>query len=255
MDLLGDAQALGEKRMNASYQYRRGLSYGYCSQSFRQRVGTLVLFALLVGGIGLPTASSDAHENLVDKPSLPSNQVPVTPSPKTDTPLQGLLKAIQAHDLERVKTYLMHDASLCNAQDPTTDQTPLLYACTVEDEAIVAYLLSQGANVNQGNLTGWTPLHMVSALGNLALVKRLVAQGARIDAVNEKEITPLLSACYLGHVAVVDYLITAGANVAHTTREGETLFARFQKAGALFSGEHQYHLIEVLLIQALEHRR
>jgi len=60
---------------------------------------------------------------------------------------------------------------------------------------------------------GWTALHKASDLGDEAMVEFLLREGALVAAVDEKHRTALHLASHRGHIAVVRYLVQAGADV------------------------------------------
>jgi hypothetical protein len=62
------------------------------------------------------------------------------------------------------------------------DFTPIYRAAERGREAIVAYLLDKGANVNDTDAIGQTPLHTAAQHGHLEVVQLLIKRGARIDA-------------------------------------------------------------------------
>ncbi|XP_035381932.1 protein phosphatase 1 regulatory subunit 12C isoform X1 [Electrophorus electricus] len=62
--------------------------------------------------------------------------------------------------------------------------TALHQACIDGSLEVVAFLLSQGANVNQVDSEGWTPLHVAASCGNLEIAEYLLEQGASLSAVN-----------------------------------------------------------------------
>ncbi|ROL45285.1 Protein phosphatase 1 regulatory subunit 12C [Anabarilius grahami] len=62
--------------------------------------------------------------------------------------------------------------------------TALHQACIDGSMEMVAFLLSQGANVNQVDSEGWTPLHVAASCGNLEITEFLLQQGASLCSVN-----------------------------------------------------------------------
>ncbi|MCJ8729865.1 hypothetical protein PDJAM_G00112090 [Pangasius djambal] len=62
--------------------------------------------------------------------------------------------------------------------------TALHQACIDGSIEVVAFLLSQGANVNQVDNEGWTPLHVAASCGNIEIAEYLLQQGASLSSVN-----------------------------------------------------------------------
>ncbi|KAL2087294.1 hypothetical protein ACEWY4_018353 [Coilia grayii] len=62
--------------------------------------------------------------------------------------------------------------------------TALHQACIDGSMEVVAFLLAQGANVNQVDSEGWTPLHVAASCGNVEITEFLLDQGALLSSVN-----------------------------------------------------------------------
>ncbi len=89
--------------------------------------------------------------------------------------------------------------------------TPLLYAILKPHPELVPVLIQAKADVNLGGILGMTPLMMASALGDEASVKLLLDQGAKPAATNEKGQTALMIAKAQKQDAVVKLLEAAEA--------------------------------------------
>jgi len=92
--------------------------------------------------------------------------------------------------------------------------TPFYHAVTYGRIETAKALLKH----NRGQLDvhcrgGWTALHKASDLGDEAMVEFLLRQGALVAAVDEKHRTALHLASHRGHLAVVRLLVQAGADV------------------------------------------
>ncbi len=101
--------------------------------------------------------------------------------------------------------------------------TPLMLAIYRDHEAMVAFLLTQGANVNARNGRGHTPLMMVASGGQLKLAQLLVKQGAIVDAQEEFGNTALLWASYWGHTELVRFLLSQQASAQQINQEGNSV--------------------------------
>lgn len=76
----------------------------------------------------------------------------------------------------------------------------------------------QLVSANRGNLTaknekGMTLLHSAAAFGHQAIVEFLITNGADLNVINNKKQTPLHLAAARGQIAVAELLATRGANV------------------------------------------
>jgi hypothetical protein len=123
--------------------------------------------------------------------------VPAAPeAPNPDAAFQAALVAavhhfIEAGDLDHLKAILEKYPKLAVARQEFRqprkpcygdDFTPIYRAAERGREAIVAYLLDKGANVNDTDAIGQTPLHTAAQHGHLEVVQLLIKRGARIDA-------------------------------------------------------------------------
>jgi ankyrin repeat protein len=93
-------------------------------------------------------------------------------------------------------------------------------------------LLERGATVNK---SGWSPLHYAATGPEPAVVKLLLDRGATIDAPSPNHSTPLMMAAQYGNEANVDVLLARGADARLRNDQGLTAadFARLAKRDAL----------------------
>ena len=75
----------------------------------------------------------------------------------------------------------------------------------------VLTLLANGADPNLADDAGNTPLHFAASTRDAAVIQSLLDVGARIDAANREGMTALALACEAGNYVVVDFLIKHGA--------------------------------------------
>ncbi|KAH0490660.1 hypothetical protein TgHK011_002118 [Trichoderma gracile] len=91
--------------------------------------------------------------------------------------------------------------------------TPLLVAASNGREAMVAALISKGANLDVRDVCGSTPLALASVRGHIGIMRLLLDNGANIDAEDEDDVTPLHRAVMeRGNDAAVELLLSRGAN-------------------------------------------
>lgn len=93
--------------------------------------------------------------------------------------------------------------------------SPLAYAVTANNPAILEYLLAKGANPNQPNQEGVTPLAHACDLQKPLLVQKLLAAKADPNLPDKEGDTPLLIAAARGNRTMVKALLEAGANPNH----------------------------------------
>jgi ankyrin repeat protein len=89
------------------------------------------------------------------------------------------------------------------------------------------YLAEHGADVNGKSESGGTPLHYACSRTNIALIRYLIAKGANVNATDHQAQTPLhLSAFQTDsldkRMEITQYLLAQHANVNAMTLRGET---------------------------------
>jgi ankyrin repeat protein len=97
--------------------------------------------------------------------------------------------------------------------------TPLMMAAEQGHAAVIAALLSAGADVKAANATGTTPLMLAARSGDARAVTMLVENGAEVDA-REKSMqqTALMFAAGTNRVDAIAALLKAGADVKLTSK-------------------------------------
>jgi len=93
---------------------------------------------------------------------------------------QALLTAIQGNDLAKIKTLLFTQHINPNFAD-NDDATPLMRAVENNNETVVIWLLSVGAEPNVQDGTGHVPLSVATMNGNISIVRMLLFKGANPD--------------------------------------------------------------------------
>ena len=112
---------------------------------------------------------------------------------------------------------MLHDiSSLQNVGFP-----PLHAAAAGGHDAVVAVLLSNGADVNQVAVDGWTPIHCAVHSGHDAAVAILLDKGANINHLNNDGYSPVYRAAKNGYETVVAVLIDRGADVNEADNDGD----------------------------------
>ncbi len=113
--------------------------------------------------------------------------------------------ALEGH-LDIVKKLRTHGAAL-----DYKGWTPLVYAATGGRDAVVAYLLDQGADVNAPSPNGTTALMMAVREGKASTVELLVKRGADVNRRNENNVSALDWAKRGNETAIAELLRRAGA--------------------------------------------
>src|SRR5207248_9817159 len=87
--------------------------------------------------------------------------------------------------------------------------SPLMMACLRGRAEVARQLIARGADVNK---TGWTPLHYAATNGQAAIIQMLLDENAYIDAESPNGTTPLMMAAMYGTPAAVKLLLDSGAD-------------------------------------------
>lgn len=78
-------------------------------------------------------------------------------------------------------------------------------------------LIKKGADINK---TGWTPLHYAASTGQVAIISLLLENSAYIDAESPNGTTPLMMAAMYGTPAAVSFLLQEGADPGLKNQQG-----------------------------------
>jgi ankyrin repeat protein len=131
--------------------------------------------------------------------------------PNTVNPagMPGLMLAVREPSLKvaqllvswpKVKTEVRNDK----------DESVLMLAALKGYLPLVKQLVDKDADVNK---PGWTPLHYAASTGQVAVIEFLLENSAYIDAESPNGTTPLMMAAMYGSPEAVKVLIQAGADL------------------------------------------
>ena len=145
-----------------------------------------------------------------DNPSRLAGLLRQGADPNTRDPrgVPGLYVALQEGSLEAART-LMASPRLKPDLATPTDETPLMMAALKGQRDIALALIAKGAQVNR---PGWTPLHYAATGTNLAMIRLLLDRRAVVDSRSPNGTTPLMMAARYGSPEAVQMLLRAGAD-------------------------------------------
>ncbi len=106
-------------------------------------------------------------------------------------------------------------------------ESALMMAALKGHLEIAAALIKKDADVNK---TGWTPLHYAATTGQLAVIRLLIENHAYIDAESPNGSTPLMLASMYGTPEAVKLLLDEGANPTLKNQQGLTAVQFAQRA-------------------------
>jgi ankyrin repeat protein len=153
------------------------------------------------------------------------------PNSTSDEGQTALHSVARTGNIEAATLLLKHGANL-EAREQWGGQTPLMWAASQNQPAMVKFLLSKGANANaratvrdwqrrvtaEGrpkdmNRGGFTPLLYAAREGYVDVAQALLAGGADIDLIDPDATSPLVMTLINGHWDFAKLLIESGANV------------------------------------------
>jgi ankyrin repeat protein len=115
------------------------------------------------------------------------------------------------------------DLNLLNAKG----ESPLMLASLKGQLDLAEQMIKKGADVNK---TGWTPLHYAASTGQVAVIKLLIENNAYIDAESPNGSTPLMMASMYGTGEAVKLLLDDGADPGLKNQQGLTALQFAQRA-------------------------
>ena len=120
----------------------------------------------------------------------------------------GLYLALREESFKVATALLAHPTTRIDATTEA-DETPLMMAAMRGNLDWTQRLLERGAAINR---MGWTPLHYAASGPEVAVVKLLLDRGAVIDAPSPNSTTALMMAARYGPQDSVELLLQRGAN-------------------------------------------
>ena len=138
-----------------------------------------------------------------------------TPSPEGQ---RGLTMALAAESMKAAEVLMNWPKTDVNALN-RKGESPLMLAAIKGNKDAAELLIKKGADVNK---TGWTPLHYAASSGQLAVISLLLEQHAYIDAESPNGTTPLMMAAMYGTGEAVNLLLAEGADAQLKNQQGKT---------------------------------
>ena len=145
----------------------------------------------------------------------------------------GLYLALREPSLKAAQALISWPKTDVNSLN-ATDESPLMLAALKGHQDLAEKLIKRGADVNK---TGWTPLHYAASSGQLAIISLLLENSAYIDAESPNGTTPLMMAAMYGTPAAVKLLLQEGADPQLKNQQGLTALQFAQRGNRTDSAE------------------
>ena len=157
-------------------------------------------------------------------------------------------EAAKAGDAELVAKLLAQGA---NVDEADTIGTALHWAAINGHSAVVALLVSAGADMGARSDMLGTPLHAAANRSRYETIAILLEQGAEVDALDKDSRTPLHIAAKNGSVPSVKLLIAAGADVTHVrVGHGGNRYKLGEQTPLHVARQEGHKEVEMLLVEA-----
>jgi len=136
---------------------------------------------------------------------------------KKPTPdaLARLLASYAASDEAKARRLLREHPEAIRAKTSGTGETALHWCVIEQQQDAVAFLIAQGADVNQLDDLKYSALQYAVTHRDLTILKMLIAKGANPNTMSHLEETPLEDGIQAGQLEGVEVLLRAGAKVTY----------------------------------------
>ena len=138
------------------------------------------------------------------------------PNTRDENGLTGLLIAVREPS-PRVIDVLLKSPKTDVESRNASDESPLMLAAIKGQQDLVTKLIARDADINK---PGWTPLHYAASSGQVAIMKLLLDKYAFIDAQSPNGTTPLMMAAMYGSIDSVKLLLEEGADLSMKNQQG-----------------------------------
>jgi ankyrin repeat protein len=165
--------------------------------------------------IGLSLAKAGAYEDFFkaihfDQDQVVANLIArgIDPNTPNEKGVPALIVALTSGAPKTALFLAKHPQTKVDDEN-SLNETPLMLAAFHNHLEVCEVLIEREADVNR---KGWTPLHYAASKGNIAIMRLLLEENAYIDAESPNGTTPLMMAAYYGSPLSVKLLLEEGAD-------------------------------------------
>ena len=141
-----------------------------------------------------------------------------------------IVQAAQLGDLAEVEAQIKRGADI-EARHDGTARTALAVAAHCGGEDIVALLLHNAAQADNGDVFLMTPLHLAASRGHTGIVELLLCEDIDIDQRDSQGRTPFWIATEAGHIETANLLLECGCKVNTRAMDQMTVLHAAAKEG------------------------
>jgi ankyrin repeat protein len=145
--------------------------------------------------------------------------------------------------------YLLSKGADINDGDNGWGRTPLMTAVALADCNAVSFILAKGADVHKADNKGQTPLHVAAHAGCIPVAVTLLTDGADVNVADKDGQTPIYDAIYEAQVPMVEFLIAHGASLEIRNKHAQTPMEY-----ATWLGKWKWREAPARLLQVLEQK-
>ncbi len=114
--------------------------------------------------------------------------------------------SIRSDNVKMFSTLLKSGISLNTKNDKVNGISFIHYAAALGKDAVLSYIVEQGADVNVIDMLGRTPLHFAATQNKITVLYVLLNAGAVVDVVDQNGETPMDVAKKYGHDKYIDIM-------------------------------------------------
>ena len=205
------------------------------ASSLRRRCLSFAIALVATLAAAVPGARADAYADFFEaigrddaravRTALLSGVSPNSPDRERGP---ALVYAVREKSFAAADALLEYPGTDVNVRNRVGDSA-LMFAAQHGEVELVRRLIARGAEVNK---PGWTPLHYAATTGQIAVIELLLENHAYVDAASENGTTPLMIAARENQVRAARLLVERGADPSLRNEAGLDATGYLTRVGA-----------------------